>query len=557
MAAHARVAAAKEILAGLSPEERTQFREMVRTRVRQAPAPLHDPETGKALAIPRMPLMRSEHLDPGTPEGKVNNALMLLTGVGGVVRGLAAGASRAGVPGLLGAGGQTLKRLGLWTGAGAAVGASGVPIIGEGGPKQGAQLGLAMGVGRTMPGMGTGGTGALWKHGRKKGAIEWLAKWLGKKLGADDLDELAKVADEVASVPAGMSGTPVTAAAVPRAVAPAARAAPGSARGASTMPAPQAAPAPAPAPAAAPVDAATATRRALPWSRKGGKKAQEALLEHTGHIPRAVGPDDVAAMRARGATQEQIEAALLRAAQPPKTAPFGGPIGSRPPPPKGPGPPRLPTPTLPRPTKNQVDRAVRDSQAGLRDKIRQIDEAGNLRTTAQGKRTLRRGYEQRDIVDDFENGFEIDPNAEYVLNQSKLKAFTARLRDRVERELTEELALAAPAAPRGGESALARLVGVGTGQAATRAAAPSVPAGARSLTTTAREAAREFGLRAGSKVHNITVGAKVLQWFPTPDKAKGAIRSLAERHGWKRIDVGKYRTPEGTVAELSWTEALR
>ena len=428
------VAAARELLATLTPEERTQLGEMVRTRRRRAPVPLHDPDTGKALAIPRMPLMRSENLDPGTPEGKVNNALMLLTGVGGVVRGLAAGASRAGVPGLVSAGGQTAKRLALWGGAGALVGSTGIPIIGEGGPKEGAKLGLAMGAGRNLPGMGTGGTGALWKHGRKKGAIQWLANWLGKKLGADDLDELVRAADDVASVPAGMSGTPVTAAAVPRAVAPAARA--GAARGGASTISPQTAPAPIPAPAAAP-----ATSPRVPWVRRGGSKAERALLEHTGQVPGAMGADDVAAMRARGATPKQIEAALLRASRAPKTE-FGGPIGSRPPAPAARPPAGAPAVVRTTPTRAQVDRALREAQEGIRDKIRQIDEAGNLKTAAQGKRTLRRGYEQRDLVDDFQNGIEIDPNAEYVLNQSRLREFAAGLRDKVERELADEMAQA-------------------------------------------------------------------------------------------------------------------
>lgn len=48
----------------------------------------------------------------------------------------------------------------------------------------------------------------------------------------------------------------------------------------------------------------------------GGSKAQRAWMESQGLIPGAMGPDDVMALKARGATQEEIEAALLRAARP-------------------------------------------------------------------------------------------------------------------------------------------------------------------------------------------------------------------------------------------------
>lgn len=66
----------------------------------------------------------------------------------------------------------------------------------------------------------------------------------------------------------------------------------------------------------------------------GGSKAQRAWMESQGLVPGSMGPDDVLAMKARGATQEEIEAALLRAARPPKSKPFGTPtpkVGEKPP----------------------------------------------------------------------------------------------------------------------------------------------------------------------------------------------------------------------------------
>ena len=49
------------------------------------------------------------------------------------------------------------------------------------------------------------------------------------------------------------------------------------------------------------------------WVTNLGSKAERAWLESRGHIPGAMGPDDVLAMKARGATAEEVEAALLRA----------------------------------------------------------------------------------------------------------------------------------------------------------------------------------------------------------------------------------------------------
>lgn len=72
----------------------------------------------------------------------------------------------------------------------------------------------------------------------------------------------------------------------------------------------------------------------------------------------------------------------------------------------------------------------------------------------------------------------------------------------------------------------------------------------------ATKKAFEFGLKPGSKVHNITIDGKVLEWFPTPDKAKGAIMRLAKQYNWKHVGVGRYATPEGATVQLDWTQAL-
>jgi hypothetical protein len=62
------------------------------------------------------------------------------------------------------------------------------------------------------------------------------------------------------------------------------------------------------------------------WVKKAGKKAQRAWLESQGHVPGAFGPEDIVAMRARGATQAEIEAALLRASR--ATVPWGQKMGT-------------------------------------------------------------------------------------------------------------------------------------------------------------------------------------------------------------------------------------
>lgn len=71
----------------------------------------------------------------------------------------------------------------------------------------------------------------------------------------------------------------------------------------------------------------------------------------------------------------------------------------------------------------------------------------------------------------------------------------------------------------------------------------------------ATAAAKEFGLKAGSKVHNITAGGRVLQWFPTPDKARGALARLVKEHGLVKSKPGVYKAPDGTIIKLDWTIA--
>jgi len=56
------------------------------------------------------------------------------------------------------------------------------------------------------------------------------------------------------------------------------------------------------------------------WNKAGGRKGQRAWLESTGRVPGAMGKGDVAAMRARGATEDEIQEALLRASKPSRTS---------------------------------------------------------------------------------------------------------------------------------------------------------------------------------------------------------------------------------------------
>ena len=51
--------------------------------------------------------------------------------------------------------------------------------------------------------------------------------------------------------------------------------------------------------------------------------------------------------------------------------------------------------------KRWVDRETNLAVEGLNDAVRRVEETGNLKTFAQGEASKRRGYEYRDIVDDF------------------------------------------------------------------------------------------------------------------------------------------------------------
>jgi len=81
---------------------------------------------------------------------------------------------------------------------------------------------------------------------------------------------------------------------------------------------------------------------------------------------------------------------------------------------------------------------VREAQEGLQNAIWEIEKAGNLKTVQEGQRTLRKGYEQRDLVEDYLDRIPIDPNAEYVLNYSKMNGLLKQFRERAEREIAEE-----------------------------------------------------------------------------------------------------------------------
>lgn len=112
--------------------------------------------------------------------------------------------------------------------------------------------------------------------------------------------------------------------------------------------------------------------------------------------------------------------------------------------PKAPKVAKRTAPRLAATKKTWVDRETKLAIEGLQESVRKVDEAGNLKTYAEGEATRRKGYDQRDLVEDHINGIAIDPNAEYVLNQSKLKGFRAKVRERIEREYEQEVAEQGP-----------------------------------------------------------------------------------------------------------------
>lgn len=200
-------------MASMSAEERQDI--LARALELRVPAkthtlPLLRDEEGRTISgIPRMPL--GVDLDPETPQGKINNAMLLASGTGGAVRGLVGSARAAGVPGLAKAGGGLLKRAAVYAGVGA--GASQLPVVGGGDPRHGAELGVAVALGQ-------GGRGALWKHGKKRNIIESVSKWLLKQFGGEADTAAKEVVEEIAK------GAPKAAARGPKVAAKGATKAP-------------------------------------------------------------------------------------------------------------------------------------------------------------------------------------------------------------------------------------------------------------------------------------------------------------------------------------------
>jgi hypothetical protein len=102
------------------------------------------------------------------------------------------------------------------------------------------------------------------------------------------------------------------------------------------------------------------------------------------------------------------------------------------------------------PPKRWVDRETTLAVEGLNEAIRRVEETGNLKTWAEEQASRKKGYERNDIIDEFLEGREIDPNAEYFLNRAKLKRVRARLREKVEREWQDEMARSLEEMPRQG-----------------------------------------------------------------------------------------------------------
>ncbi len=194
MATPAEVETLREYFQGLSSEQRATFRTLVKDSRRKASAPIKS-ESGGTLSFPHRAIMRSENLDPSTPEGKVNSAMMLMMGFGGAAGSLLS-AAKTGLPAL----GEAAVTMGGRTAAGAAIGGAlgmtPLPLVGGHGAVEGAKFGAMMGAGQ-------GGMGALWKHGKKKKILQYLIDKIGPKQ-ADEVLEV--VAAEVSQgVPRGMA----------------------------------------------------------------------------------------------------------------------------------------------------------------------------------------------------------------------------------------------------------------------------------------------------------------------------------------------------------------
>lgn len=170
------VEAIRAKLAGLSPEQRAELDDILRSQLGGPGAgqgDLYRPEpSGNVFAdaaIAGMEAPSASSLEEagenlGTAAGIMTVPSMIAKPVGALV-----GAAKRGIGPTAGAIGDMALKGAVGAGAGALIGS--LPIIGKG-PWEGAKLGAAIGAGE-------GGVGALWQHGKRRGAIEWLMRRAG------------------------------------------------------------------------------------------------------------------------------------------------------------------------------------------------------------------------------------------------------------------------------------------------------------------------------------------------------------------------------------------
>jgi len=195
MATPEEIAQIQSRLSGLTSEQKQELMGLIQSRRPR------EPEFSPYFAGGEKPIPRPEAIPgmPFSPDNPIADAMAAGMGTVATVGAPLAGAGGALASGGIGAGAKALlpiaKRGIVGAGIGAAVGGSPIPVVGNIGATEGAKLGA-------MVGTGQGGVGALWKHGKRRGLIEWL---INKVAGGGD--EAVGAVDDLASAAAqrGMS----------------------------------------------------------------------------------------------------------------------------------------------------------------------------------------------------------------------------------------------------------------------------------------------------------------------------------------------------------------
>jgi hypothetical protein len=95
-----------------------------------------------------------------------------------------------------------------------------------------------------------------------------------------------------------------------------------------------------------------------------------------------------------------------------------------------------------------VARELRTAAEGLETAIDRVQAEGNLHTYAEAQASKAKGYEYKNIVEEYLEGREIDPTGDYYLNSAELKRAKAKLQERIEADYESEIDFAGEKEPK-------------------------------------------------------------------------------------------------------------